>query len=361
MEQLPSPSVLKAKKMLLDPYASIALADSEQNNQRVQLELEKERARKAEVRRALDEQIRLKKTLEMKEKAKDSIWFEQEQARLKVWEVEEAKKAAEVAEREQRILAQRRQQLVEREAIKHRELAEKRAFETELLRGIQRDMVKEREVEVARKRAEVKNMEMVIQQNEKNKLIALELKEKEAEYIRQIEKEAKDVAERKAAQRLQQEKERLAKVRNGRGSQGGETMQERIERLEREDEARADARIAKDKADALAKIEAEKRWREQLKRDTLDMLAVQVKEKELRKQADLKYRETLVNLSKEETLKAEKMERMRKEKIKEKNMAYADELKAQIRMQQERKLMEPFLMTKAEREMNASLLRRVPS
>ena len=75
----------------------------------------------------------------------------------------------------------------------------------------------------------------------------------------------------------------------------------------------------------------------------------------------MKYRETLVNLSKEETLKAEKMERMRKEKIKEKNMAYADELKAQIRMQQERKLMEPFLMTKAEREMNASLLRRVPS
>eukprot|EP00967_Tisochrysis_lutea_P073173 scaffold97869_cov28-Tisochrysis_lutea.AAC.3 len=45
MEQLPSPSVLKAKKMLLDPYASIALADSEQNNQRVQLELEKVRLR----------------------------------------------------------------------------------------------------------------------------------------------------------------------------------------------------------------------------------------------------------------------------------------------------------------------------
>jgi hypothetical protein len=55
------------------------------------------------------------------------------------------------------------------------------------------------------------------------------------------------------------------------------------------------------------------------------------------------------------------MERMRKDNIKKKNMAYAEELETQIRMQQERKLMEPFLMSKAERQMNASLLRRVTS
>jgi hypothetical protein len=228
------------------------------------------------VRRALDEQIRLKKSLEIKEKSKNDVWFQQEQDRLKVWEVQEAKKAAEMAQREHRILAQRRQQLVEREAIKQREVAENRAFETEILRSIQRDMVKEREAEVTRKRAEAKNMEMVIAQNEKNKVIALQLKQKEAAYIRQVEEVAKEVAEREAAMRVQAEKDRLAKVGTGRGAQGGETMQERLQRLVREDEARADARIAKDAADATAKIEADKRWRAELKRDTLEVLAVQV-------------------------------------------------------------------------------------
>jgi hypothetical protein len=41
MEQLPSPTVMKAKKLLLDPYASIALADAEENHKRIQEELEK--------------------------------------------------------------------------------------------------------------------------------------------------------------------------------------------------------------------------------------------------------------------------------------------------------------------------------
>eukprot|EP00962_Isochrysis_galbana_P051515 scaffold22963_cov101-Isochrysis_galbana.AAC.2 len=93
----------------------------------------------------------------------------------------------------------------------------------------------------------------------------------------------------------------------------------------------------------------------------MSRLPAQVKEKELKKQADLKYREKLVNLNKEQTINADKMERMHRDNAKQKNMAYANELKAQIRMQQERKLMEPFLMSKAERQMNAALLRRTTS
>jgi hypothetical protein len=40
MEELPSPAVTKAKKLLLDPYASIALADAQENHKRIQEELE---------------------------------------------------------------------------------------------------------------------------------------------------------------------------------------------------------------------------------------------------------------------------------------------------------------------------------
>jgi len=92
----------------------------------------------------------------------------------------------------------------------------------------------------------------------------------------------------------------------------------------------------------------------------LSFLRDQVKEKQLRKQANLSYQDTLVSFGKEATMRSEDLESRKKERVKERHMAHADELRAQIRMQQERKLMEPFLMSRAERQMNAALLRRVP-
>jgi len=233
------------------------------------------------MRRALDEQIRLKKSYDLKEKAKDGVWLEQETARASQWVAQESKKSLEVSELASRTMAQRKQQLVEREVLKKRELAEKRAFELELLKGIQRDMTKEREAEVGRKRAEARNMELVVVQNEKNKLLVKERQKGEFDYLRKVALDEQAVADRLDRQRVQAEKDRKTKVGTGRGSQGGETMQDRLKRIALEDEARADARIAQDMADATAKIEAEKRWREELKRDTLDVLAVQVREKHI--------------------------------------------------------------------------------
>ena len=39
---------------------------------------------------------------------------------------------------------------------------------------------------------------------------------------------------------------------------------------------------------------------------------------------------------------------------------YREELMEQMAVQEERKVLEPFLMTKAERQMNAALLRSLP-
>jgi len=90
--------------------------------------------------------------LELKEKDRDKVFFQQQQAQAKEWVVEEQQKAAEVAQRASRINAQRRQQLVEKDMISHREKSENYNYEIELLKGIQRDMLMDREKELAKKR-----------------------------------------------------------------------------------------------------------------------------------------------------------------------------------------------------------------
>ena len=43
------------------------------------------------------------------------------------------------------------------------------------------------------------------------------------------------------------------------------------------------------------------------------------------------------------------------------NSTYAKELSTQMAIQEERKVLEPYLMSKAERQMNATLLRKLPT
>ena len=58
---------------------------------------------------------------------------------------------------------------------------------------------------------------------------------------------------------------------------------------------------------------------------------------------------------------AEQADSRRRATQKGRNAEYAAELKEQMRVQEERKTLEPFLMSKAERQMNAALLRRLPA
>jgi hypothetical protein len=50
----------------------------------------------------------------------------------------------------------------------------------------------------------------------------------------------------------------------------------------------------------------------------------------------------------------------RREKNRLKNEQYKAELMHQMEVQEERKVLAPYLMSKAERQMNAALLRRLP-
>ena len=84
-----------SKRVLVDKFAEMALFDAAEN-QRVIVEAQvREAEAKAAMRRALDEQVRLKQEAALREREADKEWVHKEQDRIKIWNEEEKKKIAE--------------------------------------------------------------------------------------------------------------------------------------------------------------------------------------------------------------------------------------------------------------------------
>ena len=89
-------------------------------------------------------------------------------------------------------------------------------------------------------------------------------------------------------------------------------------------------------------------------------LSIQVREKAMRSSMD-REREAMVAAREANDIKAaEAADMRRREKNRLKNEQYKAELMHQMEVQEERKVLAPYLMSKAERQMNAALLRRLP-
>ena len=208
----PTSRILAAKGLApLDPYTAIALAEAKECKTRAEADAAEALRRKSETRRALDEQVRLKKEREQLEKM-DGAWIEESQRQLKDWQEAEQKKKAAVVGRNQAVKEQLGLQLEEKKRAKDTELAQQREYEINLLKGVQREMEEERKKEAARKAEEKRNMEAVISQNVKNKALAEDKIQREKDYLRKKEQEAKEREERMVLQRARAEEERLAKV-----------------------------------------------------------------------------------------------------------------------------------------------------
>jgi len=137
-------------------------------------------------------------------------------------------------------------------------------------------------------------------------------------------------------------------------------MQEVMNAIGQADEERALARQMADEKAARDKIEAEKAHRAKLQADCLDVLAIQVRDKQVRLQADKRREAAVVQREQIDIKRAEKNDaRWRAAEIAARE-TYAFELKEQKRVQETRRTLEPFLMSKAERQMNASMLMRLP-
>ena len=126
------------------------------------------------------------------------------------------------------------------------------------------------------------------------------------------------------------------------------------------DRARANF-YAKKLEEAAKKRDADqKAERARLQQEMLDVLALQVHEKSTRGDADKQREAMVVAREREELERAEKADQKRRAMNRVKNAEYAKELGMQMAVQEERKILEPFLMSKAERQMNAALLRKLP-
>ena len=91
------------------------------------------------------------------------------------------------------------------------------------------------------------------------------------------------------------------------------------------------------------------------------MLSIQVREKQVRAQADREREAMVVRREKDDISAAERADAKRRSGNRNQNNTYAAELAEQMRIQETRKTLEPYLMSKAERQMNAALLRRLPA
>lgn len=128
-----------------------------------------------------------------------------------------------------------------------------------------------------------------------------------------------------------------------------------------EDERRANERMKQDELTAKAREAAARQRRAELRQECMDVLAIQIREKQVRAQAERDREGMVVARELQDLRAAEGAEKRRQEICKSKNMAYAAELSEQMHMQETRKLIEPYLMSRPERQMNAALLRRLPS
>lgn len=348
-----------AKKVLVDKYAEIALFDADQNQQEILRSGALEMQKKTAMKKVLDEQVRVKQAIVLKERAQDREWLHREQARVLIWNEEEKKKIAEERSKYAEIRVQREQQLREAAALRKRDDDEMLQYEVGILRDIHTELQREKAIEAAKKARDAKALKDLALQNIENiKLMKLK-KAEEFRAMRALEAQWSGVLDKQERQRTRQLA--LTYSRQAKQYAASESMQAIMNKQGQADEERALARQLADERAAKEKIAAQKAHRAQLQHDCLDVLAIQVRDKQVRAHADVKRDSAVIEREKIDLIKAEIADSKFRETKRLESIAYAHELQEQRRIQETRKTLEPFLMSRPERQMNAEMIGRLPS
>jgi len=184
-------------------------------------------------------------------------------------------------------------------------------------------------------------------------------KEGEIAYVRELESQWSEVLNKQERQR-----DRLLKLTYSRQNKSGaaaESMQEQLNRIAQQDEVRSNRHAAELEAAAVKREQDQKNERARLQRECLEVLAIQVREKSSRASLDKTRDQMVLQREQQDLAAAEKTDVARRSEKMKRNLAYKAELMDQMRVQDERKTLEPYLMSKAERQMNAELLKRLDS
>ena len=348
-----------AKKVLVDKYAEIALFDADQNQQEILRSGALEMQKKTAMKKVLDEQVRVKQAIVLKERAQDREWLHREQARVLIWNEEEKKKIAEERSKYAEIRVQREQQLREAAALRKRDDDEMLQYEVGILRDIHTELQREKAVEAAKKARDAKALKDLALQNIENIKLMKIKKAEEFRAMRALEAQWSGVLDKQERQRTRQLA--LTYSRQAKQYAASESMQAIMNKQGQADEERALARQLADERAAKEKIAAQKAHRAQLQHDCLDVLAIQVRDKQVRAHADVKRDSAVIEREKIDLIKAEIADSKFRETKRLESIAYAHELQEQRRIQETRKTLEPFLMSRPERQMNAEMIGRLPS
>lgn len=348
-----------AKKVLVDKYAEIALFDADQNQQEILRSGALEMQKKTAMKKVLDEQVRVKQAIVLKERAQDREWLHREQARVLIWNEEEKKKIAEERSKYAEIRLQREQQLREAAALRKRDDDEMLQYEVGILRDIHTELQREKAVEAAKKARDAKALKDLALQNIENIKLMKIKKAEEFRAMRALEAQWSGVLDKQERQRTRQLA--LTYSRQAKQYAASESMQAIMNKQGQADEERALARQLADERAAKEKVAAQKAHRAQLQHDCLDVLAIQVRDKQVRAHADVKRDSAVIEREKIDLIKAEIADGKFRETKRLESIAYAHELQEQRRIQETRKTLEPFLMSRPERQMNAEMIGRLPS
>ena len=210
-----------------------------------------------------------------------------------------------------------------------------------------------------KRESDAANLQRVAEQNVEHQKFLEQEKVREALAMRALEAQWSEVLDKQERQRDRQLKQTYSRQAKQYGTAA--TMQEEMQRIAREDEARAD-RHAKELEQAAAKREADQtNERRRLQAECLDVLSIQVREKQYRKHSETEREQMVFQREERDMKQAELADARRREEQRKRNHQYKAELIHQMQLQEERKVLEPYLMSKAERQMNASLLKKLPA
>jgi len=348
-----------AKKVLVDKYAEIALFDADQNQQEILRSGALEHHKKSTMKKALDEQVRTKQATVLKERAQEREWLHREQARVLIWNEEEKKKIVEERSKYAEIRLQREQQLREGAALRARDEDDMHQYEVGILRDIHKELQREKSIEAAKRARDAQALKQLALQNIENVKLLKIKKAEEFRAMRALEAQWSEVLDKQERQRDRLLKQTYA--RQAKQYAASESMQAIMNKQGQADEERALARQLADERAAREKIAAQKAHRAQLQHDCLDVLAIQVRDRQVRAHADVKRESAVVEREKIDIIKAEIADSKFRETKRLDSIAYAHELQEQRRIQETRKTLEPFLMSRPERQMNAAMIGRLPS
>jgi colicin import membrane protein len=313
----------------------------------------------AATKEALLDQIRYQQAAAERERREDREWLKKEQDRIAIWNQEERNKIEETKLKNETIRKQREQQLRELDAVRKREQMELEKYDQGTLRTIKKEIQLEKAKEAMKRASDAENLRLVAEQNVRDNEMRKVQQQQEFEAMRKLESQWAEVLNKQERARERQLKQTYSRQALQYGTAA--TMQEVLAKIAAEDEARAE-RHAKELEDKAAQRERDqKNERARLQAEMLDVLGIQVREKRARAKAEASREQMVLEREERDNAVAEKADTRKKEAMRMRNETYKHELLAQMRVQEERKVLEPYLMSLAERQMNAALLRKLPS